>query len=66
MNVLMVPTIVTTGLTVPIPKPVSPVNANQERENSFISLVNDNKPIRDQIEISASLRDRKSQESSIT
>ena len=53
MNVLMVPMIVTTGLTVPIPKPVSPANANQDWENSFILLVNDNKPFGDQIEISA-------------
>ena len=50
MNVLTGPTIATTGLTVPIPKPVSLVNAYQERKNSFVSLVNDNEPIGDQIE----------------
>ena len=52
-NVPTVPTIATTGQTVSIPKPVSAVNANQERENSFISLVNDNNSIRDQIEFLA-------------
>ena len=47
MNVLTVPTIATIGLTVPILKLVSHVNANQERDQSFIPLISENYPISD-------------------